>query len=1223
LKKTKKLRLPVGVEQDLEYHHLSQKQDDSVQENVKMNGCQQSGGNNIHPIFMGNLIDPTETSYQKTSKENGKNKYLKKQKVFVEDAKKKKSLLSTTLNHFYSIQNYDLNYQMEKQSAQNVIRSKMKSFGLQFQTMKSCLDSYNGLMKIQIEKNQIITTDHLESLNTNSKNLKRNLDTSQTHRKSEDINQLCEVPYTIGTEEWNQSMKEWAGNLYQDLLEVFPIDLVNKILSNLKDVGLSKEDAETYINSFFNQNDFKSNTFVNEEGMTYERVSDGHINSIGWEQFCNRSIVRNDPSGTDIDIGTRTKKIISIELNGYEDVYDVEVCDIHSFVIGCDLISSNSIKVDNAGITKNLSLFEKEYAATINKTVGLLTEAERRTAHYVGFMKEAALFTGDAAKVTETYSGKLSQLNAITFQMKASLGELFSKGLMPVISALKNQFKAIKDNIEANKELLSVRVSNYFEEFYTYASAATKAVAGFIKVLWELRDLIKAGIGILILNKLLQLLTGAVLKIIEVWKAKVAAITAVRAAQLAANQTFVGATVITEANSVAVAKNITLQRGLAASLITTKVALLGIAAAIVGVVWALQRWATAEERARKRAVESLAVQIDRQRADLELVKSKARVAEAQRKELEELEKSGKLTSDLKIKLDELRDAYKFYWEEIDSREIELLNSEFRKTKTAADEGLNSLKAYFKTIEDAADPTKLTVDQITSLLEVLKKQRDEAAKGPKREIRMRYTPYGTYADQMKPRPTDVGKWAPDDQDIQRLIELENVLVRIKEKKLGLQNILSPDPDKKEPDKKLLKEREKLIKKIEELTKRMNLEILKAYGHEQEAAEKAVLNEIEDRKLLAEQAKALGLDTSLFLIKTEEWKKSQIDEIRRDQLEKDKKAELERLENQKKAAAEAAKLAKQRAEDISEALGRVTLLKAGAREREQLEILERNRELRKKLIEAMEAEKKAAMDLFIVKAATNNLDATSIEKLKERIALINTLKQAIQDISDFEKNEIQKIQKQWIIDSVNVFMQGAQEAASQVGYIWFQNERDTQNEIRRIRQEYSTKRITDETEMLKRIEIAEKNSAIRTANAWKQVFGTMTSTIINSIQSAFMAQANAVKTFTERLQWSLFGGVIGILGSLFTSWNQSRMREEEQFMGMATSLEEQRRTSFGKISQAPIVNLSVVSNVAISGETIFISGGDVSELETGLENLITSTIQKRINTGEIDINRVATG
>ncbi|MFX0181955.1 MAG: hypothetical protein ACFE95_02635 [Candidatus Hodarchaeota archaeon] len=1162
-----------------------------------------SEGRNITDIYMETLYDLMEWKKLNTCLiKHGKDvlEKMPKTNANVADAQRILGHIISNLGH--SIQNYDLTNLMENYCAQNAMKLKMKNLGKRFREAKLWRESSFGEKQIPTQKSLsmvIINTSRL--LSSSLRNLKKNWDTSQHLEKSVITNQRCIKHSNYIMKEPYQSMKEWAGSLYSDLVHLFPNKMVNEILSNLKNAGLDKESAKKYVDSFLSNDANKDNSIcVNEKGVIYEKISNKHLNALGWLQFARQDIVRDDPNGEIIVEGSTTvKKITSIEDIGYQDVYDIEVCDLHSFLINGNLLSTNSILVDNVGITQNLSVMEKKYATEMGKTVGTLTEAERRQAHYAGIMREAAIFAGDAAKVASNYRGELSQLNAITFQLKATMGDLFSKGLKPIISALKSQFKAIRDNIEANKELLSVKVSDYFRDFYSYTTKATKGVLGFVKTLWNLRELIKAGVGILILNKVLQMSYGVVGKAIELWKSYATRMMEVKTAEAALANQMIMSKVMMESNTVQIIKNKAALDAMRTSLITAKAALLGISVAIVGVVWALRRLATAEERARKKAVESLATQIDRQRADLELVKSKSRVTEAQRKELEGLEKSGKLTNELKIKLDELRKTYKSLWEEIDTREIELLNLEFRKAKTAADEGLNSLKAYFKTIEDAADPTKLTVEQLTSLLNILEKQRKEAAEGPAREIAMRYRPGGTFQEQLKPRPTDIGRWAPNDQEIQRLIELEKVLIRIKEKKLGLQDILAPDPEKSAVDKDLSKRINNIKNKIREATDKMKSEILKSYGEEQAAAHVAMLNQVEDRKLLAAQAKALGVDTAKFMKLTYEWQAAQYNEIFKKQIEEEQKLRLEDLKRQKEAAEEARRIRHEESEAIINATERVFLLKAGYREKERIQVIDdanqRIEELAKIYIRSAERE---------------------VEKRKQ-------IAQLIMDIETWKFNELEKINKQWAITSVNVLMQGAQEAAYQIGYIWFQNERETQNEIRRIRQEFSTKRITDETEVLKRIEIAEKNSAIRTANAWKQVFGVMTSTIINSIQSAFMVQAQQALTFAQSLKWSLMGGVVGIVGTLFTAWNQSRMREEEQFMGMATSLEEQRRTSFGRIASAPVQNISIVPTVNIQGETIFISGGDVSELETGLESMIKSTIQRSLDTGELNLTNVATG
>jgi hypothetical protein len=53
----------------------------------------------------------------------------------------------------------------------------------------------------------------------------------------------------------------------------------------------------------------------------------------------------------------------------------------------------------------------------------------------------------------------------------------------------------------------------------------------------------------------------------------------------------------------------------------------------------------------------------------------------------------------------------------------------------------------------------------------------------------------------------------------------------------------------------------------------------------------------------------------------------------------------------------------------------------------------------------------------------------------------------------------------------------------------------------------------------------------------------------------------------------------------------------------------------VSNAPTLNISITPTVSITGENVWIGGGTVEELNTGLEELITSTIKQSIETGDI--------
>ncbi|MFR7597038.1 MAG: hypothetical protein ACLUVI_07985 [Acutalibacteraceae bacterium] len=101
--------------------------------------------------------------------------------------------------------------------------------------------------------------------------------------------------------------------------------------------------------------------------------------------------------------------------------------------------SENSILVDNAGVTKNLSVIWEEYAASIGKGVGSLTAAEKRLATVEGLMRETAFQTGDAARYASTFAGAQAALKAQTKQLSSALGSIFAPALqaaLPYLTAL-------------------------------------------------------------------------------------------------------------------------------------------------------------------------------------------------------------------------------------------------------------------------------------------------------------------------------------------------------------------------------------------------------------------------------------------------------------------------------------------------------------------------------------------------------------------------------------------------------------------------------------------------------------------------------------------------------------------------------------------------------------------------------------------------------------------
>lgn len=115
-----------------------------------------------------------------------------------------------------------------------------------------------------------------------------------------------------------------------------------------------------------------------------------------------------------------------------------------------------SIKVDNAGITKNLSVLQKEYAQSIGKTVGRLTNAEKIQSKYVGILKEAKLFQGDYNQLLETFSGAQSKASGETRFLVAEFGSFITKSPIAVefVSQLAKSFKGLRKFLVENREAI-------------------------------------------------------------------------------------------------------------------------------------------------------------------------------------------------------------------------------------------------------------------------------------------------------------------------------------------------------------------------------------------------------------------------------------------------------------------------------------------------------------------------------------------------------------------------------------------------------------------------------------------------------------------------------------------------------------------------------------------------------------------------------------------------
>lgn len=86
------------------------------------------------------------------------------------------------------------------------------------------------------------------------------------------------------------------------------------------------------------------------------------------------------------------------------------------------LKNENSILVDNAGVTKNVSKMWEEYAQKMGVTRDSLTQAQKVQAEYNGVMRETEAQIGNAAKAAGGLGGSYAKLDQTVQNLKVSFG---------------------------------------------------------------------------------------------------------------------------------------------------------------------------------------------------------------------------------------------------------------------------------------------------------------------------------------------------------------------------------------------------------------------------------------------------------------------------------------------------------------------------------------------------------------------------------------------------------------------------------------------------------------------------------------------------------------------------------------------------------------------------------------------------------------------------------
>lgn len=119
------------------------------------------------------------------------------------------------------------------------------------------------------------------------------------------------------------------------------------------------------------------------------------------------------------------------------------------------LKNENSILVDNAGVTKNVSKMWEDYARSIGTTRDKLTQEQKIQAEVNGILQETRFQTGDAAKVAKSYSGQVSQLSFNFNNLKVAIGNAIIPILQSVLPYVNAAISALTSFFNTVGQLMS------------------------------------------------------------------------------------------------------------------------------------------------------------------------------------------------------------------------------------------------------------------------------------------------------------------------------------------------------------------------------------------------------------------------------------------------------------------------------------------------------------------------------------------------------------------------------------------------------------------------------------------------------------------------------------------------------------------------------------------------------------------------------------------------
>lgn len=177
--------------------------------------------------------------------------------------------------------------------------------------------------------------------------------------------------------------------------------------------------------------------------------------------------------------------------------------------------NGNSILVDNAGVTKNLSQILKEAGFSAQDLSRASSDAAVRQALFNGILRETQAQTGDAAKLTKTYAGQLEGMRTSWTNLLATWGDAITRNATVAegLGAVRDLFNKFS-GVLLNNQRAYLIVSDAIIGFVKVLAGTTRAI-DFIQRAFNTLDTVIAGVTRGVLESV-KTIADSLLKIVSV-----------------------------------------------------------------------------------------------------------------------------------------------------------------------------------------------------------------------------------------------------------------------------------------------------------------------------------------------------------------------------------------------------------------------------------------------------------------------------------------------------------------------------------------------------------------------------------------------------------------------------------------------------------------------------------------------------------------------------------